>query len=98
MYWDFYGPANFLWGSDIALFGTLLALWTESRLLASMMALGVLLPEVAWNVDFAVRSILGPDAIAVSGTRYMFDPEIPLFVRGLSSFHVALPVILVWLV
>jgi hypothetical protein len=26
----------------------------------------------------------------------MFDPKIPLFVRGLSCFHIVLPVILLW--
>jgi hypothetical protein len=28
----------------------------------------------------------------------MFDPELPLLVRGLSLFHVALPAFLVWLI
>jgi len=26
----------------------------------------------------------------------MFDPKIPLFIRGLSCFHIVLPVILLW--
>ncbi len=38
-----YPPGNFLWFSDIALILTVPALWFESRLLASMMALAVLL-------------------------------------------------------
>lgn len=29
---------------------------------------------------------------------YMFDPKLPLFVRSLSSFHVVLPVLLLWMV
>ena len=38
VYWHHYGPGNFLWFSDIALFATLVALWTGNRLIASMMA------------------------------------------------------------
>ena len=38
VYWRRYGPANFLWFSDIALLVTVPALWLESPLLASMMA------------------------------------------------------------
>ena len=97
VYWVEYGPANFLWGSDIALFVTLLALWTESRLLASMMAIGILLPEVAWTLDLALRMVFGPEAIPMAGTGYMFDSDIPLWILSLSAFHLALPVILVWL-
>jgi hypothetical protein len=93
-----YGPANFLWASDIALFGTLLALWTENRLIASMMTIGVLLPELVWNLDFMARLVFGSEAIPGDATRYMFNAEIPLLVRSLSSFHIALPAILVWLV
>ena len=52
VYWVERGPANFVCLSDIALLVTLAALWLESRFLASMMAVGVLLPEFAWNLDF----------------------------------------------
>lgn len=98
VYWLEYGPENFLWGSDIALLVTLLALWMESALLASMMALAILLPELAWNVDFFGRLAFGVDVIGLLGTQYMFNPELPLLVRGLSLFHVGLPALLVWLV
>ena len=67
MYWIWLGPANFLWASDIALFVTLAALWLESRLLASMMTLAVLLPELLWNVDF-FGSLLGIDIFGVGAT------------------------------
>ena len=97
-YWIEYGPQNFLWGSDIALFVTLLAVWTENRLLASMMAVAVLLPELFWIVDFVCRLIAGPEALPIIGTRYMFNTDIPSLVRSLSLFHIILPVLLVWLV
>lgn len=98
LYWIEYGPQNFLWGSDIALFTTLLALWLESRLLASMMAVAVLIPELFWTIDFAYRLIAGPEALPGLGTRYMFNSDIPVLIRGLSLFHIVLPVLLVWLV
>jgi hypothetical protein len=97
VYWVAYGPINFLWGSDIALLLTVLALWTENRSLASMMSLGVLVPELAWNIDFALRLIFGPEAIPLAGTRYMFSADIPLIVRAFSLFHIFLPVVLLWL-
>src|SRR6266699_236026 len=45
VYWRRYGPGNFLWFSDLALFGALAALWLESPLLASMQAVSVSLLE-----------------------------------------------------
>jgi hypothetical protein len=96
-YWHEHGPANFLWGSDIALLLTLVALWTENRLLPSMMALAVLLPELGWTIDFTLRLLLGPEATPLDSTLYMFDPDIPLWIRGLSLYHIPLPFVLLWL-
>lgn len=91
-----YGPKNFLWFSDIALFGSCAAMWLEIPLLASMMALAVLLPEIGWNVDFFAHLITGRSVLSMSG--YMFDARKPLYLRALSLFHVVLPVLLVWMV
>ena len=96
VYWLEYGPANFLWGSDIALLVTLAGLWLESRLLLSMMALAIFIPELGWSMDLLIRLTAGIDAIGARGTRYMFDASIPVLVRGLALFHVALPVVLLW--
>ena len=95
VYWAHYGPANFLWFSDIALFSVGIALWTESRLLVSMMAVGVLFLEIFWNVDYFGRLILGKPISGLSD--YMFDKRKTLFLRGLSLFHVFLPAIVIWL-
>jgi len=95
-YWINYGPQNFLWFCDIALFLTLPALWWENRLLASMPAVGIILPQLSWIADFFVRLFTGSKFIGIA--EYMFDPNIPLFVRGLSSFHGWLPVLLAWMV
>jgi hypothetical protein len=96
VYWRQYGPANFLWFSDIALIVTLAALWLESRFLAGTQAVAVTALELLWVVDFLVRLTAGVHVTGIS--RYMFKPEIPWLVRGLSLFHVWLPFLLLWLV
>ena len=96
IYLKHWGAGNFLWFSDIALFGTLLALWLESGVIASMMAISVLLPEVVWNVGFFGRLLTGKNIGSLAA--YMFDSSKPLYVRSLSLFHVVLPVLLIWLV
>jgi hypothetical protein len=96
IYWRHYGPANFLWFSDIALLLAVPALWLESSLLASMMALAVTIPELGWNVEFFVRLSTGKRLMGLSA--YMFDRSIPRFLRALSLFHVGLPLLLLWMV
>ncbi len=90
-----WGWKNFLWFSDIALIATGVALWLESPLLASMMALAVLVPELVWNASYFGRLLFGVRATDLAG--YMFDARKPLFVRALSLFHVVLPVVLLWM-
>ena len=87
---------NFLWFSDIALIVTVPALWLESSLLASMMLVGVLLPELAWNAAFAGRLLTGKRLFGL--TDYMFDPANRLYLRAISLFHVFLPLLLLWMV
>jgi hypothetical protein len=96
VYWRHWGPKNFLWFSDIALLTTAAALWLESPLLASMMTLAIGLPELAWNLDFFGRLCTGRQLLGLSG--YMFDRRRPRYLRALSLFHVALPVVLVWMI
>lgn len=94
VYWIRYGPANFLWFSDLGLFGTLAALWFESRFLVSMMTTGVLLFDIVWNFIFFRKLIAGGGAAGLVG--YMFDPRISVFIRALSLFHIGLPVVQLW--
>jgi hypothetical protein len=96
VYWTHYGPANFLWFSDIALLTTTVVLWLENSLLASMMTLSVGLLELTWNIDFFVRLVSGASVIGLSS--YMFDSRLSLPLRALSLFHVVLPPLLFWLV
>ena len=98
VYWTHYGPAQFLWGSDIALLLIFSAVIFESSLLVSMMTLAVLVPELFWAADFLARLFFGFDPANFSGTGYMFNPEVPLYMRGLSLYHLALPVLMIWLI
>jgi hypothetical protein len=89
-YWVTYSPWNFLFFCDTALLIGLLALWLESPLLMSLVAVGITVPQLLWVFDFLTGS-------RITGmTSYMFDPKLPLFVRGLSSFHGWLPFLLIW--
>lgn len=91
-----YGWANFLWFSDVTLFVSLLALWIESSMLASMMAVASLIPELAWNIEFFGRLILKFKGSGL--TDYMFDKKKPRYLRALSLFHIFLPVLIVWMI
>ncbi len=94
VYWIWYGPANFLWFSDVALFVTLAALWLESRFLVSMMTTGVLMFDIVWCFLFFLKLIQGGGSEGLVG--YMFDPQINVFIRALSLFHIMLPIIQLW--
>ncbi len=90
-----YGPTNFLYFCDIALLLTLVGVWRESTLLVSLPAVGILLPQALWCVDFAFEAT----GIRFTGmTHYMFESHRPLFLRSLSLFHGWLPFLLIYLV
>lgn len=92
-----YGAANFLWFSNVALLLGLVGVWLESRLLLSTQLVAVLIPELGWIFGFFGGLLLGGDPpLGITG--YMFDPEIPLFIRALSLYHAVLPFLLLWLV
>jgi hypothetical protein len=96
VWWKNYGWKNFLWFSDIAFIGAVPAMWLESGALSSVLTVAVLLPELLWNVDYVLRLLLRRRITGL--TDYMFEPDRPLLLRGLSLFHVPLPLVLLWLV
>src|SRR5262245_48298192 len=68
VYWHYYGPTNFLYFCDVALFLTLAGLWLDSPLLISMGAVGILASQALWVIDF----IFGLAGITLLGmTAYM---------------------------
>lgn len=95
VYWARYGPTNFLYFCDVALFLTLIGVWWEKPIFASMAAVGILLPQAIWLADF----IGNFGGVQLTGmTDYMFDGGRSLFLRGLSLFHGWLPLLLLFLV
>lgn len=95
VYLTHYGATNFLYFCDEAVLLTLFGIWLESALLVSMAAVGILVPQVVWVVDFLATALGHP---LLGMTRYMFDAQKPLYLRALSSFHGWLPFLLLYLV
>ncbi|TRW49999.1 membrane-associated protein [Aliidiomarina halalkaliphila] len=92
VWWDYMGPANYLWFSDVALIVMVPALWLGNRLIASTMAVAVLIPELVWVLDFITLSHFTVIA------SYMFNPEMALYIRFLSAtFHIALPIVMFYM-
>jgi hypothetical protein len=95
VYWYYYGPTNFLYFCDVALIISLVGIWLETPLLISMCAVGILIPQALWVIDF-VAGLFGFQMTGM--TAYMFNANSSLFLRGLSLFHGWLPFMLAWLV
>jgi len=93
-YWSFYGPLVFLNLCDIAVVLACIGLWRGSALLLSSQAVSSIVVDLAWVLDLVWRAIAGRHLIG--GTEYMWDPAYPGWLRALSLFHVALPVVLIW--
>ena len=71
-----------------------MALWLESPLLFSWQATGLLLFQSLYTIDLTGAVLTGRHIIG--GTEYMFDNQVPLFLRLLSLFHLVTPPILLW--
>lgn len=94
-YWPHYGPANFLWYSNVALLLVCLGIVIEAPLLISMAAVGVLLLELGWTADFLLRLATGRPAFGL--TEYFWTGDRPAWVRALTLHHLALSPLLWWL-
>lgn len=95
VYWTQYGPTNFLYFCDTALFITLVGIWTQNPLTVSIPAVGIIGSQFFWVLDFLLN-LAGVHFMGMSD--YMFDERRSLFLRGLSLFHGWLPFLLVFLV
>ena len=94
VYWRQYGAQNFLYYCDIGNVLIGIGLWLESALILSWAACGLLIFQSLYTIDLAGALLFGKHCIG--GTEYMFDPNLPLFVRLLSLFHVVTPPLLLW--
>jgi len=96
VYWRSWGPLNFLHFCDIAEILSCVGFISDSALLISSQAVASLLVDAAWALDAGWTVLFGHHLIG--GTEYLFDPSHALWVRLLSLFHLALPVLLLWAV
>ncbi len=94
VYWYKCGPTVFLYFCDIALFLTLYAVWTNSSVATSTAAVGIIIPQLFWCVDFFFE-LNGYHLSHL--TAYMVDTRLTLFLRSLSLYHVWLPFLLIYL-
>lgn len=76
-----YGPTNFLYFCDVAIIAGLFATWLEIPLMASLPAVGILIPQFRWVIDLSLTASGLP---ATGTTAYLFSQKIPLFTRALS--------------
>ncbi len=96
VYWRSWGALNFLHLCDIAEILACIGFITDSTLLISSQAVASLAVDAAWALDAGWTAVFGHHLIG--GTEYFFDPSHALWVRLLSLFHLALPVLLLWAV
>jgi hypothetical protein len=94
LYWKQYGLQNFLFFCDLGNFLIGIALWSESPLIFSSQACGLLFFQSLYTIDLLVALLTGHHVIG--GTEFMFDPGVPLVIRQLSLFHVVTPPLLLW--
>jgi hypothetical protein len=93
-YSSVWGWANLLHLCDVAVILTFVGLWLANPLLLSSQAVGSLAAGFFWILDAGWRLTTG--RFLVGGTDYMWDARYPLWVRLLSTFHVGLPLVLLW--
>lgn len=94
LYYRQYGSQNFLYFCDLGNVLIAVALWTESALIFSWQAVGLLVFQALYIFDLLGALIFKFHVIG--GTEYMFDAKLPLAVRLLSLFHIVTPPVLLW--
>lgn len=93
-YFRVWGWANLLHLCDVAVILTFAGIWLASPLLLSSQAVSSLAAGLFWVLDVGWRLTAG--RFLVGGTDYMWDARYPLWVRLLSTFHIGLPLVLLW--
>jgi len=96
IYWKQYGVQNFLFFCDLGNILITFALWLESRLIVSWQAVSLIAVQILYSIDLVLAFASGRHI--TGGTEYMFDPKIPLLVRLLGLYHLAVPPLLLWAV
>jgi hypothetical protein len=96
IYWRQYGAQNFLYFCDVGNFLIAIGLWSDSRLILSSQAVGLLVFQTLYAIDLIGSALSGHHIIG--GTEYMFDQKISLLVRLLGLYHLVVPPLLLWAV
>lgn len=89
-----WGWQNMLHICDVGVIVACLGLWFRQPLLISSQALLAPLVGLLWGLDVFWRMFTGHHLLG--GTEYMWDTHYPLWIRLLSSFHLVLPLALLW--
>jgi hypothetical protein len=91
---DAWGWQNMMHFCDVGAVIACLGIFLQVPLLFSSQAVGSLFVGVLWALDIAWRLVTGHHL--VGGTEYMWDDHYALWIRLLSTFHVGLPLVLLW--
>jgi hypothetical protein len=93
-YFRVWGWANLLHLCDVAVILSFVGIWLANPLLLSSQAVNSLAAGFLWVLDVGSRLTTG--RFLIGGTEYMWDTRFPLWVRLLSTFHIGLPLVLLW--
>jgi hypothetical protein len=93
-YFRVWGWANLLHLCDVAVILTFAGIWLANPLLLSSQAVNSVAAGFLWVLDVGWRLTTG--RFLLGGTEYMWDARSPLPVRLLSTFHIGLPLVLLW--
>jgi len=93
-YFRVWGWANLLHLCDVAVILSFVGIWLANPLLLSSQAVNSLAAGFLWVLDVGSRLTTG--RFLIGGTEYMWDTRYPLSVRLLSTFHIGLPLVLLW--
>lgn len=93
-YFRVWGWANLLHLCDVAVILSFVGIWLANPLLLSSQAVSLLAAGFFWILDVGWRLTTG--RVLLGGTDYMWDTRYPLWVRLLSTFHIGLPLVLLW--
>jgi hypothetical protein len=89
-----WGWQNMMHFCDVGAVIACLGIFMQLPLLFSSQAVGSLIVGVLWSLDIVWRLVAGHHL--VGGTEYMWDDHHALWIRLLSTFHIALPLVLLW--
>jgi hypothetical protein len=93
-YFRVWGWSNLLHLCDVAVILSFVGIWLANPLLLSSQAVSSVAAGILWVSDVGWRLATG--RFLIGGADYMWDARYPLWVRLLSTFHLGLPLVLLW--